>query len=308
MKRSSDALAAWASILGALVTLVGFFESARPLAAIGVCLLLLSGLALLQAKRDREKLRSASVNLEGLHLDALNVANLRRRLNQTLIVRRAYHRAIIRSGDLSVSWQYEGYCRVPSTSSIEFSIDSDKNIPFDDLDCYAYDLHQDPERRHAIRPLLIGDDGLSKKVAVPFLKPLTVQEPFSTLLECKIPGCFASGVQYYTSTLSFEQESVTECAVHLSFIGTRPEWLRVYDIDAQGKPLLIRELQPHKGTTEWTEYIDVIEDAPGQLMRIYTFCYGPSPSELQLIDQTLWHAWSASHALPVTSETVERRK
>jgi hypothetical protein len=46
-------------------------------------------------------------------------------------------------------------------------------------------------------------DGLSKKLAVPFLKPLALNLSFSVMFNCKLPGCLSAGVHYYTSPLSF---------------------------------------------------------------------------------------------------------
>ena len=69
-------------------------------------------------------------------------------------------------------------CRAEQETAMEFSIDAECNIPFDLLDCGAYDLACDPDKAHAIRPILIGPDGISKKIAVPFLEPLTPQQPF----------------------------------------------------------------------------------------------------------------------------------
>ena len=76
---------------------------------------------------------------------------------------------------------------------MQFSIDSDNNVPFDDLICFAYDLRRDPGMQHKIRPILIGNDGNSKKIATPFLAPLVAQEPFNLLLKCHLPGCMKTG-------------------------------------------------------------------------------------------------------------------
>ena len=35
---------------------------------------------------------------------------------------------------------------------MEFSIDTDNNIPFDKLDCFAYDLQHDAHRNHKNPP------------------------------------------------------------------------------------------------------------------------------------------------------------
>ena len=139
--------------------------------------------------------------IERLNLDALHVANLRRRLNRSLNVERAFQVAIIEGADLHLAWQYEGYCQANAETSIEFSIDSDNNIPFDQLECFAFDLQNDPVRLKQIRPTLVGSDGVSKKISVPFLKALTGNDRFSVLLHCTLPACINTGVQYYTSSL-----------------------------------------------------------------------------------------------------------
>lgn len=155
---------------------------------------------------------------------------------------------------------------------MEFSIDSENNVPFGQLDCFAFDLQQDPNRLHKIRPMLIGPDGLSKKIAVPLLKPLRFHEPFSVLLNCNLPESVGVGVQYYTSSLSFEQRYVERLAVHLVFLKHLPSWMRVYECDRRGRPTLISELRPVKEDGETREYLDLVEQAPGQSVRIYVYC------------------------------------
>src|ERR1700757_17472 len=105
---------------------------------------------------------------------------------------------------------------------IEFSIDADNNIPFAALECVAYDLMSDPEQKHQIEPLLIDHDGISKKIAVPFLQPLRANEPFSVRLKCELPGCMKSGLEYYSVTTSFAQDGVPQSTVRLTFKGDCP--------------------------------------------------------------------------------------
>lgn len=271
MTPTSNELASWVRILGTATTLLGLIQSVSWLTAVGVCFIGISIFVLTQARKGRRLLKSAAINLEGRNLDALNLANLRRRLNRSLVVQRAYHLARIEGQDLSVSWQYDGYCGAEKETSIEFSIDSESNIPFSELECHAFDLQQDPQCLHKIRPVLIGGDGLSKKIAIPFLKPLALQQPFSVILNCKLPGCLSAGVQYYTSTLSFEQPSIHRLAVHLVFIRSQPDWVRVYECDANSQPSLIADLRPLREDDETCEYIDIAENVPGQSGRIYAF-------------------------------------
>jgi hypothetical protein len=277
MAPSNSDLATWASLLGAIATVLGLLQSATLLVAVGAFAVGVSIFALAKAGSGRKVLRSAAINIEGLNLDTLNLANLRRRLNKSLVVHRAYHLARIDGQDLTISWQYDGYCGADKETSMEFSVDSENNIPFNELECYAFDLHQDPECLHRIRPILLGSDGLSKKLAIPFLKPLELNQPFSILFNCKLTGCMSSGVQYYTSTLSFDQRSIRKLAVHLIFVDQTPTWVRAYECNSKGQPTLISDLRPLREQEGVTEYIDVAENVDGQSTRIYIFHLPPGP-------------------------------
>jgi hypothetical protein len=114
---------------------------------------------------------------------------------------------------------------------MDFSIDSDNNVPFEQLNCFAYDLQEDPGRLHKIQPILIGGDGLSKKISIPFLRPVVAQAPLNLLLRCTLPDCMSRGIQYYTSTLSFEQRRVSQLTVQLVLVRRSPDWVRVYESD-----------------------------------------------------------------------------
>ena len=170
-----------------------------------------------------------------------------------------------------VTWRYSGYCRASHEAAIEFSIDTDNHIPFERLDCFAYDLQHDPKRLHSIRPVLLGADGLSKKIAVPFLERLSAREPFSVCLTCTLPGCIKSGVEYYASTMSVAQERISTSTVRLIFLSERPEWLRVYECSASGITKLLKDLRPSHETLERIEYTDLANDVPAQSARIYVF-------------------------------------
>ena len=45
--------------------------------------------------------------------------------------------------DLKIEWIYSGYCRAKRASVMEFSIEAERTVPFDRLDCVAYDLGHD---------------------------------------------------------------------------------------------------------------------------------------------------------------------
>jgi hypothetical protein len=263
--------------VGTALGLLALIESSRWLAVLGSILLAGSVTALAYARRQRQRLRLAAIKIEGRSIDSLNVASLGRRLNRSLIVQEADQVATINGEDMVMTWRYSGYCRAPHESAVEFSIDTDNHVPFEHLECFAYDLQHDPKRMHRIRPVLLSADGLSKKIAVPLLERLSEREPFSVLLTCTLPGCMKSGVEYYTSTMSVAQERVPTCTVRLVFLSKRPEWLRVYQCDASGAIRLLKDLRPSRDTAELIEYTDVADAVPAQSARIYVFRRAADP-------------------------------
>jgi len=272
MEAFENSLAFWSSILGTAIGIVGFIQSSEWLSLLGLFLIAASVAAVLYAAKQRQRLKLAAVKIEGRSIDSLNVASLGRRLNRSLVIQEADQVATIKGEDLAVTWQYRGYCRAPHEVLIEFSIDTDNHIPFERLDCFAYDLQHDPKRMHRIRPVLLGADGLSKKIAVPLLQRLSLREPFNVLLTCTLPGCMKSGVEYYTSTLSVAQERIQKSRMRLVFRSGRPEWLRVYECDASGATKLLKEVRPSRETARLVEYTDLANNVPAQSARIYLFC------------------------------------
>ncbi len=220
----------------------------------------------------------ASLRVEDRSIDSLNMANLRRRVNRNLVIQEACNTATIRGEDLTIRWFCTGYCRADHESAIEFSIDSDNVIPFAELECFAYDLRNDPGRKHRIRPVLIGPDGMSKKIAIPFLAPLSAQQPFKIELTCELPRCMKAGLDYCTASVSFAQDQVHRYSVQLAFENGRPEWVRLYECDPAGTSRLLRDLAPESADGELAVYNDVVEDLPAQSARVYFFRRDHAPA------------------------------
>jgi hypothetical protein len=271
MDSFKDSVAFWASVLGTFLGLIGAIQSLTWLAAAGGLMLATSIVALAYARRQRELVESAALKVAGRSLDSLNVASLRRRLNRSLIIEEAQNEANIDGEDLTIRWECTGYCRADSETSIEFSIDADNNIPFDELNCFAYDLRHDPKKTHRIRPILLGPDSISKKIGIPFLAPLTMGQPFRVLLICELPGCIKPGIDYYTASLSFDQASVERFGVRLLFLHDEPDWVRAYEPGAAGAVKLLKDLRPARRTQQLTEYSDSAENVPSNLIRVYVF-------------------------------------
>jgi hypothetical protein len=271
MPFSLESLAALATIVGTIVSVLALLQSRAWLLLTSVLVVCLSILAVLYARKQRLALDAASTVIEGQSIDSLNIANLRRRVNRSLFVQEAHHTARIEDETLEITWKYSGYCKAGSESAIEFTINSDSNTAIGNLNCVAYDLGHDPEMSHGIRPLLVGPEGISKRISVPFLKPLAANQPFEVMLKCTLPRCIRVGVGYYASILSFAQDRVARCEVRLIFVGAAPAWLRVYESTLQQPAALVKTLAPSRQEPGLCEYLDVAEDRHGQSARVYMF-------------------------------------
>jgi hypothetical protein len=213
---------------------------------------------------------SASIVIEGHSIDALNVANLRRRTNNTFFIQEAEHTVRIEGEDMEISWRYSGYCRAKAAAEMEFTINSESGTRFGELAGIAYDLSRDGSKTHPIRPRLVGADGISKKISVPLLETLKENQPFEIVLTFKLPRCAKKGFSYYISALPFAN-SVHSSTVQLVFSGAAPSWIRVYECIAGSDATLLKNLAPVKRDAKRVEYVDAIEDRPGQSARVYAF-------------------------------------
>jgi hypothetical protein len=259
------------ALLGPIATIVGLVQSRGWLAGIGAVVFCVSIVAIAYGRNQRLRVVAASVEIEGISIDSLNAANLRRRVNRSLFIQTADHFATVDGADLEMVWRYSGFCRADRETVMEFSVDSGNTIPFSKLDCYAYDLKRDPDKKYKIQPVFIGPDSIAKKLAIPFLAPLVAQQPFDIMLHSRLPNTYKPGIGYYTSTLSFDQDKVGRCTVHLSFLRRKPEWVRVYDCDRSGGPRLLKNLSPVRENQKLSEYRDVSENLKAQSARIYLF-------------------------------------
>src|SRR3569833_24787 len=236
MQTVIQALTTLTALLVPLATIIGLVKSRGWLtlvAALAVAMFCVITLWVFYSKR---RVSVTSVEIDGISIDCVNAANLRRRVNRSLMVQTAEHTATIDRGSLAITWHYTGYCRARSETAMEFSVDASRSIPFSQLDCHAFDLRHDPGQKHPILPLLIGPDSISKKIAVPFSGQLSAHEPFDVMLHCLMPDTYTSGICYYTSTLSFDQGRVGLYVVNLRFLDTRPAWVRVYEKGNSGQP------------------------------------------------------------------------
>ena len=92
------------------------------------------------------------------------------------------------------------------------------------------------------------------------------------MLKCTFPRATTIGFGYYSSTLSFAQDTVPRCTVRLIFSGSEPAWVRVYESSQPPQtPTLVKTLMPVRQEPSECEYLDVVEDVAGRSARVYAF-------------------------------------
>jgi hypothetical protein len=78
-------------------------------------------------------------------------------------------------------------------------------------------------------------------------------------------------VEYYTATMSFDQDKVRRFTTRLLFRNGRPRWLRVYDCNDSGTVRLQRDLRPLREGHDFSEYLDAGQNVAARCARIYVF-------------------------------------
>ena len=145
-----ESLLAAATIVGTITSVLALIQSRPWLVFTSLVFVFLFIIFGLYARKKPLAVAAASTEIEGHSIDSLNIANLKRRVNRTLVIQEALHTAIIEGEDMEITWRDSGYCKSDRATSIDFSIDSDDGTVFEDLNCIAFDLVRDPDM---VRPI-----------------------------------------------------------------------------------------------------------------------------------------------------------
>jgi hypothetical protein len=119
-----------AALLGPIATILGLIQSRGWLAGIGALFICVAIAAVFYARSQRLRIEAASIEIEGISIDSINAANLRRRVNRSLSVQSVDQIVTIDGADLDMIWRYAGYCRASRETVMEFSVDAGGSIPF----------------------------------------------------------------------------------------------------------------------------------------------------------------------------------
>lgn len=188
------------------------------------------------------------------------------------LIKSAIHKCLIEGERAKFIYTYEGVCTVmKGEECIVFNIGAEEYIPFEKMECYAYDLINDANKVYAIKPELLGDDGLTKKIKIKFLKKLQLYEQFKIEFTFVFPHCVKWGRDYITFTTSYSKQIHTLKNI-LVFKRVYPETVELYKI-MNGEVRYERTICPQdKGDS--LVYVDCYEECQGKQVFIYFFDRG----------------------------------
>src|SRR6202035_5235258 len=106
MHSFQESVVSWATILGTLLSVFGFVQSSPWLVGLSALFFGTSIIAGLYARKEHLIVNSGLLKIEGRSIDSLNLANLTRRRNRSLVIQEAHQEARIEGEDLRIAWQY----------------------------------------------------------------------------------------------------------------------------------------------------------------------------------------------------------
>ena len=251
-------------------------------AAFVVSLIYAIAITIQKKKKKKSTPQTAPVTIiDGRPVGILVLADAFRTQMDSVEVYTVKHQAIIKeNNDFTVVWNYSGRCtKKEGESSFIFSIQGENNVPLEQLDCYGYDLINDPDKKQRIYASLLSPseggavDDKVKKIRIPFLKQVHQNESFSIELHYTWPQAMKYDEDYYISSLSFKNDKITSYRVELIFEKIIPKWVRAYD----EKGNLLRQIALSHQEKRQYFYIDDIAEPSAKSTIIYKF-YREKPS------------------------------
>jgi len=272
MSQAVESIAFWSEIIGEVVTVYSLIESHKAKTLLGILFFSTTILLTFRLFNLKKYIKTTNTVIGNKKIDALNVANIAKTANKSLKIQEATHLIRVHGKKLILNLDYSGYCKSKEgESGFVFSIDSDVSIPFEKLTCHGFDLLNDPRKKHKIFPLLLGADGLTKRVGLPFIRHLSEGDPFHVVLFCELPGCMRFGKDYVTATLAFNDNTrIKNFSVKLEFVKGHPKWVRLYDATS-GEPRLIKDLKPARTKAHSVYYEENYKNIEGEKAFVYLF-------------------------------------
>lgn len=215
-----------------------------------------------------KKVHKKFITIENKKIDILPLIDPIKKEDHTLIPKHIIHKHIVANEEVTFLYYYEGICISKNgEDNIVFNIGAEEYIPFNELKCFAYDLKNDIHKEMKISPILIGDDGLSKKIKINFLHKLEYSDNFKILFVYSFPHCLKFGKDYISVYMSYYKKTIDVFINEIIFKDIKPLYVKVYDIHNK-KAHYTETLKPNVSHNEY-KYIHKINNCKGNTSIIY---------------------------------------
>jgi len=226
------------SIGSLLSSLVGVFDRSvgleKTLLIISITFFCISVTFLLLYLLAKNRLKKSTIVIEGLTINGLNQSNRYKADSKGTELIEAVYRWHIEGSDSNAYVEHKTKFREDLTE-FPFRASADVHNNFADMNCYGYDLNEDPKRLRKIPAKLVSaDDGSFKKINVPLIKPVTKGNIAHVALQRKTKGCMSASKDYLTIMHKIKGGSV-KLKVELTFTGIKPRIINAYEVQNNGK-------------------------------------------------------------------------
>lgn len=184
------------------------------------------------------------------------------------------HICEINKSDAILEYQYLGVCT--DKNGMDFfstSLYSHDINNLNDMNWFAYDLQNDPNKKQKIEPQLQTPYGSTKRVIFKFLKKVKYNElcSYYTYQEVK-NSVKEEGKDYFVSTVLYKKRPLHDYKVVLKFHNIKPSSISVYSVKHRRCTFLYNLLDKNMTfENDIYTYIDNIEDETAWSIRVYIF-------------------------------------
>lgn len=257
------------SIITSIMTIFGGIKNNIIIFVLGIILTLLFVFIIVKIKK-----RPKYTEIEGLRIEPADNIPIfiprKNRLNPLNVV----HKFSIERTSVKLEYEYCGVCNdkngVDCFSTILHSNDINN---LDNMNWFAYDLKNDPNRSRKILPQLQSPDSSTKKVIFKFHKRIKYNQIFHYYTYQEVENAMREyGKDYFVSTVLYKNKPLCDYKVILKFVHIKPSNISVYSVKNRKGKFLYNLLDTNMIFENDTyTYIDDIENETSWSIRVYIF-------------------------------------
>ncbi len=225
-------------IVSSIISIIAFIKQDFTIFILMFISMAILSVLLFEINKTKNQLKLVSLKVEDLNITSLNIGNINRLTNHTLDFTEIEHTYTVRDGDLDILQRCKGkVCKPDFENEIMFSICGDSNMSVEKADMWGFDLINDHNRSTKILPRIVENDGISKLVALPLLKPTELNQLFEAEFFSTIESCILSTKDYISAVASCSENENCKFSVNLIFENKNPKYVTSYRI-IKGVPKL----------------------------------------------------------------------